>query len=70
MNYEKFDEKMDELAEKYRNDKFINTVREDTIIFEKESSLIKTRVCNDIAEKGLKFESISDKMIILKVPNN
>lgn len=70
MNYEKFDEKMDELAEKYREDKHINTVTKDSIIFQKESSLIKTRVCNDIVEKGLKFQSISDKLIILKVPDN
>jgi len=68
MNYETFDQKMDELAEKYRNDDFINTVTEDTIIFQKESSLIKTRVCNDIAEIGLRFESISDKLVIVEKP--
>ena len=68
MNYETFDQKMEELAEKYSNDDFINTVTEDTIIFQKESSLIKTRVCNDIAEIGLRFKSISDKLVIVEKP--
>jgi hypothetical protein len=69
MNYETFDQKMDELAQKYENDRFINTVTEHTIIFQKESSLIKTRVCNDIVDKNLKFKSISDKMVILESPD-
>lgn len=69
MNYDEFDAKMDELAQKYEDDQFINTITENTIIFQKESSLIKTRVCNDIVDKNLKFKSISDKMVILETPD-